>query len=63
MTIKLLNWRQAWWSEFLICLRYQILYRPGKSNVKADTLTWRPGDLSEGGDERVKNMGHVVLKP
>jgi hypothetical protein len=26
-------------------------------------LTRRPGDLPEGGDERLKNMEHVVLKP
>jgi len=26
-------------------------------------LTRRPGDLPEGGDERLKNMEQVVLKP
>ena len=41
---------------------YQIVYRPGKSNGKADALTRRPGDLPEGGDERLKNMEQVVLK-
>jgi hypothetical protein len=28
-----------------------------------DALTRRPGDLPEGGDERMKNMEQVVLKP
>jgi hypothetical protein len=42
---------------------YEIFYRPGKSNGKADALTTRPGDLPEGGDERLKNMEQVVLKP
>jgi len=63
MTKKLLNRRQARWSEFLTRFDYEIVYRPGKSNGKADTLTRRPGDLPEGGDERLKNMEQVVLKP
>jgi len=42
---------------------YKIVYRPGKSNGKADALTRRPGDLPEGGDERLRNMEQVVLKP
>jgi len=63
MTKKFLNRRQARWSEFLTCFDYEIVYRPGKSNGKADALTRRPGDLPEGGDERLKNMAQVVLKP
>jgi hypothetical protein len=63
MTKKLLNQRQAQWSEFLTRFEYEIVYRPGKSNGKADALTRRPGDLPEGGDERLKSMEQVVLKP
>jgi hypothetical protein len=63
MTKKLLNRRQARWSEFLIWFDCEIVYRPGKSTGKADALTRRPGDLPEGGDERLKNMEQVVLKP
>ena len=63
MTKKLLNRRQAWWSEFLTRFDYGIVYRPGKSNGKADALTRRPGDLPEKGDERIENMEQVVLKP
>jgi hypothetical protein len=42
---------------------YEIVYRPGISNGKADALKRRPGDLPEGGDERLKTMEQVVLKP
>jgi len=63
MTKKLLNRRQARWSEFLTRFDYEIVYRPGKSNGKADDFTRRPGDLPEGGDERLKNMEQVVFKP
>jgi len=61
-TMKLLNRRQARWSEFLTRFDYEILYRRGKSNGEADALTRRPGDLPKGGDERLKNMEQVVLK-
>jgi hypothetical protein len=63
MTKKLLKHRQARWSEFLTRFDYEIVYRPGKSNGKADALTSRSGDLPEGGDERLKHMEQVVLKP
>jgi len=49
MKKKLLNRRQARWSEFLTRFDHEIVYRPGKSNGKADALTRRPGDLPEGG--------------
>jgi len=62
MTKKLLNGRQAQWSEFLTWFDYRIVNRPGKSHGKADALTRRPGDLPEGGDERLKDMEQVVLK-
>jgi len=63
MRKKLLNRRQARWSEFLIRFDYQIVYWRGKSNGKADALTRRPGDLPEVVDERLKSMEQVVLKP
>jgi len=62
MTKKLLNRQQARWSEFLTRFDYEIVYRPGKSNWKANALTRRPGDLPEGGDEILNNMEQVVLK-
>jgi hypothetical protein len=63
MSKKLLNRRQARWAQFLSRFDYEIVYRPGKSNGKADVLTRRPGDLPEGGDERLKTMEQEVLKP
>ena len=63
VTKKLLNRQQALWSEFLARCDYQILYRPGKSNGRADALTRRPGDLPEWGDEQLKNIEQVVRKP
>jgi hypothetical protein len=63
MAKKLLNRRQAQLSEFLTRFDYEIVYQPGKLNGKADALTRRPGDRPEGGDERLKNMEQVVLKP
>jgi len=56
MTKKRLNRRQAWWSQILTTFEYQIVYRPGISNRKADALTRRPGDLPEGGDQWLNNM-------
>jgi hypothetical protein len=63
MSKRLLNRRQVRWSEFLTRFDYEIVYRPGKSNGKADALPRRPGDLPEGGDERLKSMKQVILKP
>ena len=63
MSKRLLNRRQARWAQFLSRFDYEIVYRPGKSNGKVDALTRRPGDLPEGGDERLKTMEQVVLKP
>jgi len=63
MTKTLPDLSQAQWSQFSTQLDYQIVYRPWKSNGKADALTWRPGDLPEEGNERLKNMEQVVLKP
>ena len=59
----LLNRRQARWSKCSTRFDYQIVYRAGKLNGKLDALTRRPGDLPEGGDDRLKNMEQVVLNP
>jgi hypothetical protein len=45
MSKILLNRRQARWAQLLSRFDYEILYRPGKLNGKADALTRRPGDL------------------
>jgi hypothetical protein len=61
-TTKLLNRRQARWSEFLSRFKFVITYRPGKQGAKPDALTRRSGDLPKEGDERLQHQSQVVLK-
>ena len=66
MSTKLLNRRQARWSEFLSWFNFKIVYRPGKAGAKPDALTRRSGDLPKEGDkhdERTKFQYQAVLKP
>jgi len=56
MTTKLLNRRQARWSEFLSRFDFVIDYRPGKQGGKPDALTRRSGDLPKEGDERFRHQ-------
>ena len=64
MSTKLLNRRQARWSEFLSRFDFKIVYRPGKAGAKPDALTRRSGDLpQEEGDERITERQKAVLKP
>jgi hypothetical protein len=62
MTTKLLNRRQARWSEFLSRFNFKIVYRPGKQGAKPDSLTRRSEDLPKEGDERLQHQSQVVLK-
>jgi hypothetical protein len=62
MTTKLLNRRQARWSEFLSRFNFKITYRPGKQGVKPDSLTRRSEDLPKEGDERLLHQSQTVLK-
>ncbi|SPJ89616.1 related to TY3B TY3B protein [Fusarium torulosum] len=61
-TTKLLNRRQARWSEFLSRFNFQITYRPGKQGAKPDALTRRSEDLPKEGDERLAHQSQVVVK-
>jgi hypothetical protein len=63
MTTKLLNRRQARWSEFLSRFDFVIVYQPGKQGGKPDALTRRSGDLPKEGDERLRHQSQVILKP
>jgi hypothetical protein len=65
MTTKKLTRRQARWAEFLAGYNFQVTYRPGKQNDKADALTRRPGDRPEGDDEddRQKYQLQTLLPP
>ena len=62
-TTKLLNRRQARWAQFLSQFNFRIIYRPGKSGAKPDSLTRRSGDLPKEGDERLTENFHAVIKP
>ena len=63
MKSKLLNRRQARWSEFLSRFNFVISYTPGSMNSRADGLTRRSGDLpADRGDGEV-HATQVVLKP
>jgi hypothetical protein len=42
---RMLNSRQAAWSEFLAPFRYILYYRPGKQNLIADLLSRKAQDL------------------
>ncbi len=61
-TTKMLNRRQARWSEFLSRFNFRIQYRPGKQGQKPDALTRRSEDLPKEGDERLQHQSQVVLK-
>jgi hypothetical protein len=62
MTTKRLTRRQVRWAEFLADFNFQITYRPGKENGKADALTRRSQDLPEDAeDDRQKAMSRIVL--
>ena len=45
MSSKALNARQARWSEVLSQFFFQIMYRPGRKNKLADSLSRREQDL------------------
>jgi hypothetical protein len=62
MSTKKLTRRQARWALTLANYNFQIAYRPGKGNGKADALTRRPGDRPAGDtDERQKHQFQTIL--
>jgi len=63
MSTKLLNHRQARWSEFRSHFAFTNTYRPGKAGGKPDTLTRRSQDLPQKGDKRLLANQHAVIKP
>jgi hypothetical protein len=62
MSTKMLNRRQARWSEFLSRYNFRIIYRPGKQGEKPDALNRRSEDLPKEGDERLQHQSRIVLK-
>jgi transposase InsO family protein len=64
MKPKMLSERQARWAAMLSRFNMEILYRPGKQNVRADALSRREQDLPEDAeDERLQKRIIQVLKP
>lgn len=59
---KLLNRRQARWSEFLSRFNFKIVYRPEKYGTKPNSLTRRSENLPKEGDERLLHQSQTVLK-
>jgi transposase InsO family protein len=58
MTKRVLNRRQANWSEFISRFHFVIKYRPGKENTLADVLS-RPEDMPDNKDSRTQ----ILLRP
>jgi len=61
-TKRLLNQRQAGWSEFLSQFNYTIEFVPGKAHGKADALTRMTGQTQEEVLEDERHRTQVVLK-
>ena len=59
-TKALLNRRQARWAGLLAQYEFQIQFRPGKANGKADALTRRSGDLPKEGDKRGRPFQEIL---
>ena len=62
MSNKLLNRRQARWSEFLSKFNFEIIYRPGSMNNRADVFTRRSGDVPKKRDNRRQFQWQTMLK-
>jgi hypothetical protein len=64
MKPKMLSERQIRWAALLSRFNMEILYRPGKQNVRADALSRREQDLPEDAeDERLRKRFVQILKP
>ena len=63
MSTKLLNHRQTRWAEFRSRFNFKIVYHPGKTGGKSESLTRRSEDLSKEGDENLQHMEQTILKP
>ena len=64
ITKQKLTRRQARWAEILLEFNFEVIYRDGKSNTKADTLIRqadsRPTDAD---NKRVKYQDQILLDP
>ena len=63
-TTKQLSPRHMRWSEFLSRFNFQIVYRPGTANARADALSRKPEDMPKDvKDDRLKNRKRPLIKP
>ena len=63
MSTKRLTQRQVRWAEFLSQFHFQIQYRPGNLNHKADALSRWEADLPAHNDERLQFRDQTLLGP
>jgi hypothetical protein len=63
MTTKVLNARQARWSDIMAPFNFRIEYTPGKSNTRADILSRREQDLGKLKSAQEDNRSRVLLGP
>jgi len=64
MEAKQLSRRQARYLDFFIEFNFQIIFREGKRNVKADALTRTANDFFTGdADERARQQYQTILTP
>jgi hypothetical protein len=63
MMTKLLNRRQACWSQFLSQFNFKIVYCPSTTGGKLDTSTRRSGDLPKVGDDHSLKNQITIHKP
>ena len=62
MSSKLLNRRQARWSNFLSKFNFEIIYRPCSMNNRADVFTRRSEDVFKEKDNRRQFQWQIMLK-
>ena len=63
MKNKQLTRRQARYLNILSDFNFKIIFRAGKANIKADTLTRIPDSHSEDDDERIRQQHQIILTP
>ena len=63
MTKRQLTARQARWADILSRFNFQIIYQPGKQNMKADALTRRKEDHDSQRKVILESRNQALLRP
>ena len=63
MTKRQLTARQARWADILSRFNFQIIYQPGKQNMKADALTRRKEDQDSQRKVILESRNQALLRP